>query len=165
MQPWHALRTRYRFERKVVSQLQRKGIVTFLPLLEQVHRWSDRHKKIQVPLFPGYVFVEAKDTTEKRLEILRTCGVLGVVGGCAQTAGAEVPAQQIADLRRLLEQKTPCALYPFLQSGQRVRIRGGCLDGLEGILSKNGTQELVISIQCIERSVAVQLKGYELEVI
>jgi hypothetical protein len=56
-------------------------------------------------------------------------------------------------------------LSPFLTAGQRVRIRGGCLDGLEGILKENDASHLVISIESIQRSVAVQIEGYELELI
>jgi transcription antitermination factor NusG len=65
----------------------------------------------------------------------------------------------------LLVQKLRCALSPFLTAGQRVRIRGGCLDGLEGILKENDASHLVISIESIQRSVAVQIEGYELELI
>ena len=78
---------------------------------------------------------------------------------------SSVPSRQIDDLRRLLGQKTPCALRPFLTIGQRVRIRGGCLDGLEGILSHSSQKTLVISVECIQRSVEVTIEGYELELV
>ncbi len=74
-----------------------------------------------------------------------------------------IPCVQIDGLRRLLAQKLPCALHAFLKVGQRVRIRGGSLDGLEGILAQSGKKALVISIECIQRSVAVTIEGYELE--
>ena len=53
---WYAIQTRYRFEAKVAANLQRKCVEIFLPTLQEVHRWSDRQKKISTPLFSGYVF-------------------------------------------------------------------------------------------------------------
>jgi transcription antitermination factor NusG len=76
-----------------------------------------------------------------------------------------IPAKQIDDLQKLLAQKVPCSLHAFLKVGQAVRIRGGCLDGLEGILAQRGDKNLVISIESIQRSVAITIEGYELELI
>jgi transcription antitermination factor NusG len=159
--PWYVVQTRYRFESKVASQLQGKGVEVFLPLLNQTHRWSDRQKIISVPLFSGYVFVRWQPSAPSRTPVLRTEGVMGFV----QVHGdaSPIPARQIDDLRSLLAQKLPCTLHAFLKVGQRVRIRGGCLDGLEGILAQSSQKTLVISIECIQRSVAVTIEGYELE--
>ncbi len=159
--PWYVVQTRYRFENKVASQLQGKGVEVFLPLLNETHRWSDRQKIISLPLFSGYVFVRLQPSVPSRARVLRTEGVMGFV----QVHGdaSPIPARQIDDLRRLLTHKLPCALHAFLRIGQRVRIRGGCLDGLEGILAQSNQKTLLISIECIERSVAVTIEGYELE--
>ena len=145
------------------TQLRKKGLETFLPLVEQIHRWSDRRKAIGIPLFSGYTFVRADLSTENRIGVLRTQGVLRLVTFAGE-AGA-IPDKQIEDLQRLLSQKVPCSLRAFLKIGQRVRIRGGCLNGLEGILEQSGEKNLVISIECIQRSIAVQIEGYELELI
>jgi transcription antitermination factor NusG len=74
-----------------------------------------------------------------------------------------VPAKQVEDLQLLLSTKVPCSLHPFLRVGQRVRIRGGCLNGVEGILTKKDPKKLVISIESMERAVAVEIAGYELD--
>jgi len=126
--PWYAIQTRYRFERKAAAQLQNKGIETFLPLLEENHRWSDRQKVISVPLFSGYVFVRLEPSSA-RATVLRTEGVIGFVEFHGDAA--PIPNKQIDDLQRLLSKKMPCSLHAFLTIGQKVRIRGGCLDGLE----------------------------------
>jgi len=159
--PWYVVQTRYRFESKVASHLQGKGVEVFLPLLNETHRWSDRQKVISLPLFSGYVFVRLQPSASWRTSVLRTEGVMGFV----QVHGdaSPIPARQIDGLRCLLAQNLPCALHPFLKVGQRVRIRGGCLDGLEGILAQSTQKTLVISMECIQRSVAVTLEGYELE--
>jgi len=159
--PWYVIQTRYRFESKVAAQLQGKGVETFLPLLNEVHRWSDRQKTISLPLFSGYVFVRLHPSAPSRAKVLRTEGVMGFVN--VHGDASPIPSRQIDDLRRLLAQKLPCSLRAFLKVGQRVRIRGGCLDGLEGILAQSSHKTLVISIECIQRSVAVTIEGYELE--
>ena len=160
---WYALQTRYRYEKKVTHALERKGISTFLPLLKETHRWSDREQNVETPLFSGYTFAQFELSAGTRTAILQTGGVIGLVG--AREELSPVPRPQIEDLRRLLSQKLRCALSPFLASGQRVRIRGGCLDGIEGILEKNDAAHLVISIESIQRSIAIQIEGYELELI
>jgi len=160
--PWYAIQTRYRFERKAAAQLQNKGIETFLPVLEESHRWSDRQKVISVPLFSGYVFVRL-DPYSARPTVLRTEGVIGFVEFHGDAA--PIPNKQIDDLQRMLSKKLPCSLHAFLTIGRKVRVRGGCLDGLEGILEQNGPKRLVISIACIQRSVTVKIEGYELELV
>ena len=160
---WYSIQTRYRFERKVTAQLQRKGLQTFLPLLEEFHRWSDRRQPVYVPLFSGYTFAYFDLLSAVRMELLHTEGIIGLVG--SRGVGVPIPAKQIDDLQRLLSQKVPCALHAFLKVGQKVRIRGGCLDGLEGILEQGGGKNLVISIESIQRAVAITIEGYELEMI
>jgi transcription antitermination factor NusG len=160
---WYSIQTRYRFERKVTDQLQRKGLQTFLPLLEEFHRWSDRRKPVYIPLFSGYTFARFDLSTGARMELLHTEGVIGLIS--VKGVATPVPVKQIDDLQRLLSQKVPCSLHAFLKIGQKVRIRGGCLDGLEGILEQRGETNLVISIESIQSAVAITIEGYELEMI
>jgi transcription antitermination factor NusG len=160
---WYAIQTRYRCEKKVTDALERKGFETFIPLLRETHRWSDRKKAIDTPLFSGYTFARLEPSTSVRRMVVQTQGVIGFVASGSQIA--PVPPRQVEDLRRLLSQQVPCALAPFLNVGRRVRVRGGCLDGLEGILAQNDAKHLVVSIESIQRSVAIQIDGYELELI
>ena len=160
---WYAIQTRYRFERKVAAQLQNKGVETFLPVLEAIHLWSDRRKAVDTPLFSGYVFVRLHPLSASRLKVVRTEGVMGFV--TFRGDATPIPFKQIEDLQRLLSQNVPCSLHAFMKIGRRVRIRGGCLEGLEGILEQSGQKKLVISIECIQRSVAIQIEGYELELV
>ena len=157
---WYAIQTRYRFEAKVAANLQRKCVEIFLPTLQEVHRWSDRQKKISTPLFSGYVFARLQPSPSTRLHVLQTEGVIGFVG--IRCNASAIPEKQIKDLQQLLSQRVPCSLHAFLRTGQRVRIRGGCLDGFEGILERTG-EKLVISIETVECAVAIENRGYELE--
>jgi transcription antitermination factor NusG len=159
---WYAVQTRSRHEKKVADEIDRKGICAFLPLVTCTHRWSDRHQEVQLPLFPGYVFVRATPDPETRVSVLRTSGVAGFVG--SQGRGTPIPDKQIDDIRLIVDQGIPFEPYPFLEINQRVRIRGGSLDGVEGVLvAKNSDQSLVVSIDLIKRSVLVRVTGYELE--
>ena len=161
---WYAIQTRCRFEKKAATQLQNKGIETFLPLVKQIHRWSDRRQIVQVPLFPGYGFVRLSDSPAHRLRVLQTVGVNGFV--MLNGFPVPVPEQQLEDVRRLLANEISCRAYPFLKVGQKVRIRGGCLDGLEGVLiSENKDHSLVVSIEAIQRSLIVRIDGYDVEAI
>ena len=160
---WYAVHTRYHCEKTVTTHLENKGFSAFLPALKQVHRWSDRQKPIEIPLFAGYTFVCARLSPAARLLVLRTPGVVNFVSFGGDPIS--IPRQQIESLQSLLANHIPCSLSPFLTVGKKVRIRGGCLDGLEGILMESAEKALIISIECIQRSVAVRIEGYELELI
>src|SRR5207245_7154393 len=147
---------------KTAPQQQTKDIETLLPLIQESHPCSDRQKVISVPLFSAYVFVRLEPSSA-RTTVLRTEGVIAFVEFHGDAP--PIPNKQIDDLQRLLSKKMPCSLHAFLTIGQKVRIRGGCLDGLEGILEHSGPKRLVISISCIQRSVAVKIEGYELELV
>ncbi len=157
---WYAVHTRPRHEKKVVSELERNGIVTFLPLSKQVRRWSDRRKRVAFPLFPGYVFVQIAAGPEIRISVLRPYGVLGFVG---PHHGTPIPSSQIEDIQTLVLNDIAITPAAYLRVGQRVRIRGGVLDGVEGILATAGERRLVVSIETIQRSISVSLDGYEVE--
>jgi transcription antitermination factor NusG len=159
---WYGLQTRPRHEKIVTQRLEERGVTTFLPLVSEVHRWSDRKKTVQVPLFGCYVFAKFKPTRTDRLRVLRVDGVFGLVG--SQGEGTPIPDEQISAVRSLVETQLPWSTHPFLKIGQRVRIRSGVLDGMEGILvSRNGDRSLVISVDAIQRSLAVRVEGYEVE--
>ena len=159
---WYGLHTRPRHEKIVAQRLAERGVTSFLPVVNEVHKWSDRKKTVQVPLFSCYVFAKFTPNRVDRLRVLRVDGVFGLVG--AKGEGTPIPDEQIDAVRSLVETQLPWSSHPFLKIGQRVRIRSGVLDGLEGILvSRNGDRSLVISVDAIQRSLAVRVEGYEVE--
>ena len=161
---WYALHTRARHERLVAQRLRDQEITTFLPVTTEVHRWSDRRKSIEIPLFPCYVFVHMTLTPEDRFRVFQVNGILGLVG--VRGHGTPIPDEQIDAVRALLAQKIPWSFHPFLKAGQRVRIRGGALDGVEGIFqSRDRDQTLVISVDAVQRSLAVRISGYDIELL
>jgi len=160
---WYALQTRPRHEKKVASELQEKGVEIYLPLMAQVRRWSDRRKIVQMPLFPGYAFVRTSFLTNARRAAFYLCGVLGFVS--AKDQALPIPDSEIEGIRALLASKVALTPYPFLKVGQRVRLRGGSLDGIEGILLANGEKRLVISVAAIHQSLSINIEGYDVEPI
>jgi transcription termination/antitermination protein NusG len=159
---WYALQTRARHEKVIAHRLREQGISTFLPLVTEVHRWSDRKKIVELPLFSCYLFAKLAPTNEDRSRVLRLDGVFQLVGTRAE--GTPIPDEQIDAIRILVKEHIPVHSHPFLQIGQRVRIRSGALNGVEGILvARNGDQTLVVSIEAIQRSLAVRIEGYDVE--
>jgi transcription antitermination factor NusG len=161
---WYAVHTRSRHEKLVAHHLHMRGVCGYLPTRTEIHRWSDRQKKIEVPLFAGYIFVHLADCNERRVEVLRTPGVVGFVGTRPQ--GTPIPDEQIESVRILGTQNLALDPHPFIKEGQRVRVRGGALDGMEGIfVRRNGHDSLVISIDAIQRSLSVSIQGYDVQVL
>ncbi|MBI3475550.1 MAG: UpxY family transcription antiterminator [Acidobacteria bacterium] len=159
---WYALHTRARHERVVEHRLREEGMETFLPTIRETHRWSDRKKVVDVPLFSCYVFVRCTLNADDRTRVHRVDSVLGFVG--TRGSGVPIPDEQIENVRAVLSQTTPCRTHPFLKVGQRVRVCGGAMDGVEGVfLSENGDHSLVISVDVIQRSLAVRIDGYQVK--
>lgn len=162
---WFAIRTRSRHEKVVAEQLGKQNIENFLPMVKTVHRWSDRKKEVQLPLFSGYSFARLILCSPDRLRVLQTHGVAGFVG--VRGIGIPIPEGQIESLRTLVTNDIPMNDYPFFEigTGQRIRIRGGALDGVEGILAAQNGRHLVISVEPIHRSLSVCIDGYRFEPI
>lgn len=161
---WYAVHTMARHEKRVAAQFEEKRVCTFLPLLGQIHKWSDRRVKVEVPMFSCYDFVRIARTVEERLKVLQTPGVIGVVG--SERQGTAIPEEQIESLRIAVRGNVPCFPHDFLRAGRRVRIRGGSLDGVEGILVRQGAdQSLALSVELLQRSVAIRVEGYDVELV
>jgi transcription antitermination factor NusG len=159
---WYAIHTRSRHEKRVAAELEQKGLRTFLPLRTEMRNWSDRRMKVEVPLFTCYVFVNITRSPETRVAVLRTPGTLSFVGG--NHLESAIPDNEIENLQQILEKKVSFSSHPFLQIGQKVRVRGGALNGVEGILNRiNGSDRLVISVQTIQRSLSITVDGYDVE--
>jgi transcription antitermination factor NusG len=161
---WFAVRTRSRHERVVERGLRGQGLEVFYPVVNQIRQWSDRKKLVETPLFAGYTFVRIAPTPEQRVNVLRTQGVVELVG--AQGQGISISEDQIEAVRTVVRLNLPFSQHVFLKVGQRVRVRGGALDGVEGVLvGHNGNRNLVISVDSIQRSLSIRIEGYPVELV
>jgi len=157
---WYAAQTCANHEKRVLQQLGQRTVEAYLPLYASMRRWKDRRVRLEIPLFPGYVFVHL--ALRDRLPVLQAPGVVRLVGFGGQPAA--LPDQEIEALRQGLAGEMRFEPHPYLKVGQRVRVRTGSLQGLEGILvrKKNGSR-LVVSLDLIMRSVAVEIDVAELD--
>lgn len=161
---WFAVQTKARHEKRVASELKEKGVVAFLPVSTEVHQWSDRKRQVELPLFTTYVFVRIGGGRNARVNVLQTNGVFRFVG--VHGIGAAIPDEQIETLQTIVRRKIPLSPYPFLNLGQKVRIHGGSLDGICGmLLAINDDRSLIVSVDSIQRSLAMRIDGYGVEPI
>lgn len=156
---WYAIYTRPRHEHQVTHHFENQRLECFLPCYSSVRRWQDRRVVLDLPLFAGYVF--ARFAAKDRLEILKTPGVVRIIGFGNRLV--PVPDGEIDALRTCAATNSKVRPHPFLTVGRRVRIIHGPLSGAEGILvSKRGSWRLVISVELINRSVAVEVDAADL---
>jgi transcription antitermination factor NusG len=153
---WYAAYTCANHEKGVAEQLERRSVENFLPLYESVRRWKDRRVRLQLPLFPGYVFVRL--ALRDRLQVLEIPSVVRLVG--VDRHPTSLPTEEIESIRACVVQRHPLLPYHFVHRGQRVRVLSGPLEGLTGIVlrQKNRTR-FVISLELLMRSVAVEIDG------
>lgn len=151
---WFAVRVRSNYEKAASASLRFKGYEELLPLWTGRHIWSDRIKIVESPIFPGYVF--CKFDSSRRLPILITPGVVGIVGF------GEIPApvydHEINSLRTMMGAGLTCEPWPFLEIGQPITIEHGPLAGVDGtVLRKKGQYRLIVQISLLQRSVAAEI--------
>jgi len=151
---WYALKVRTKNEPTVEMILQGKNYETLLPTYTEVRRYSDRVKKVNAALYPGYIF--CRFDPNDRLPILTTPSVEYIVG--TGKLPKAVGDNEMESIQRLVDSGADARPWPFLQEGQKVRIEEGSLSGVEGYLvSIKGENRLVLSVELLQRSVAVHI--------
>ena len=151
---WYAVYTSANHEKRVAEQLAQRSVEHFLPLYSATRRWKDRKVNLQLPLFPGYVFLQIP--LRDRLQVLQIPSVVRLVGfGGIPTS---LPEEEIASLRQAQAEGVQLQPHPFLCVGRRVRITAGPLAGREGILKRwKSSLRVLLSIELIQRSVLVDV--------
>jgi transcription antitermination factor NusG len=159
---WYVAYTRANHEKRVAEQLKGRTVEYFLPFYKSVRRWKDRRVQLELPLFPGYVFVRLP--LRDRLRVLEVPGVVRLVGFDGHPAA--LPEKEIEALRQSLARQLKVRPHPYLTVGRRVRIMRGPLSSLEGILvRKKGSFQVIVSIDLIMRSVIAQVELSDLELV
>jgi transcriptional antiterminator NusG len=160
---WYAVHVKSRHEAKVNDRLRLKGFEAFLPTVERLRKWKDRKKKVEFPLFPGYLFVHTTNEADKLLGVLKVAGVVRMI--CTVPGRPDpIPDEQIISLQKLVENRQELDPYPYLNEGQEVRITKGALAGVEGILVKKLDRHLlVLSVDVLRQGVALKISASEVE--
>jgi transcription termination/antitermination protein NusG len=162
--PWYAVHTKSRHEHKAFASLTQKNLITFLPEMEVWSKRKDRKKKITVPLFPGYLFINAALDNETKLAILKTVGVVRILGKKLNAEPLPVPEEKIIAIQRIMEKKVEMFSIQYPKAGEPARILDGPFAGIEGTVIKSDPQKelFVISIELLQRSVAIKLEGFQI---
>jgi transcription antitermination factor NusG len=159
---WYAAYTCANHEKRVREQLDQRSVESFLPVYETVRRWKDRRMQLQMPLFPGYVFVRM--ALVDRLRVLQVPSVVRLVGFNGQLSA--LPDEEIEGLKKGLAGGVRAEPHPFLAVGRRVRLKSGLLAGMQGILlRRKGKFRVVISIDLIQRAVVVDAEAADVEAV
>ena len=160
---WYAIHTRSNYEQKVYDGLCSKSIETLLPRCQVMSRRKDRRKKIFIPMLRGYVFVHTDLNAVEYLDILKTVGVVRLVS----FEGKPVPArdEEISSLMILDGTDRTVENRSLMKRGDRVMIMEGPLKGLIGfyVRHKGKSDKVVVSIELLNRSLAVEIEGWALE--
>jgi transcription antitermination factor NusG len=151
---WYAGSTAAWHEKQVAEHLAHRGVEHFLPLYQPIHTWNEGRHRVQMPLFPGYVFVRI--ALQDRRQVLEVPGVVRLVG--FGPVPCPLPETDITKMREALSVGLLAEPYPYLTVGTRVEIRNGPLQGMAGILLRRGNNyRVVISVDLIMRSMVVEL--------
>jgi transcription antitermination factor NusG len=153
---WYAGHTASRHEKRIAEQLKQRSVEHFLPLFQTIHRWKNGRHRVELPLFPGYVFVHI--TLRERSRVLEIPGFVRLVG--FSSIPCPLPDTEIEAIRDTLKLGIKTQPYPYLTIGTRVEIRNGPLQGMTGILvQRRGQCRVVLSIDLIRRSMAVEVSS------
>jgi len=159
---WFAVQTRHRHEKKIAERLHQEDIETFLQVHRAIHRWKNGvNAQVEMPLFSGYLFTRIHGA--QRILLLRHPGVIAIAA--SSTSPTPIPDDEIAQIRRAAE-TVKAEPHPYLAVGQRVKIVEGALRGMEGILVRKRSElRVIVSIEIIMRSLAVDVSEFEIEPI
>ena len=157
---WYAVYTRANHESRVADEFAGRGVNHFLPRYESVRRWKDRKVRLQLPLFPGYLFVYME--LKERLRVLQVPGVVRLVG--FNGSPAPLPEGDIKRIHDFLDLGFNAEPHAYLQVGRRVRVKTGPLAGIEGIFVRSRNKSrIVLSMELIMRSIAVEIDLADIE--
>ena len=157
---WYAAYTCANHEKSVAEQLSLRSVEHFLPLYESVRQWKDRRVHLQLPLFPGYVFVRL--ALCDRLQVLQIPSVARLVS--FNGAPTALPDAEIEILKAGLERGVQAVPHPYLKAGRRVRVTAGPLEGFEGIVIREKNEwRFVISLDLIQRSIRLDIDADSVE--
>jgi len=156
---WYALYTRSKHEKKICFFLKQKGIETYLPMTTKMRQWSDRMKKVELPLFPSYVFVHIHKS--KLWHATESPGAIRFIGiGKSPTP---IPDKVIESLQKVEKESLTVDNLNFYK-GEKVKIISGKFIGVEGEFVRKGVKNiLAIGIEMMNRVVIVELEASQVQ--
>ncbi len=157
MYEWYALWTKSRHEFKAEEALLNKGFEVFLPTIFKQSIRKDRKRYYKAPLFPGYIFIKTKLYPDIYIDIVRTHGIVNVLGWKEKKAPS-IPKKQIESLKILVDRNIPLENHPFLKVGSYVKVIKGPLKGVIGIIKGiKSKRKLIVQIDLLKRAVSCEI--------
>jgi transcription termination/antitermination protein NusG len=163
--PWYAIHTRSRHEEQVYLGLTQKSFDAFLPKIEVWSKRKDRRKKIMIPMFPGYLFIDLLSLdNEIKVDVLKTFGVVRILGKPRSADPIAIPDAIIDAIQRIVHSKVETQQLQYPKVGEPARIIDGPFKGIEGLVLKTDYEKelFVIAIELLQRSVAIKLEGFQI---
>ena len=149
---WFVLQTLSRQEKAVVEDAQRSGPFCYLPLVSMPRIYGKRKLNVQLPVFPGYVFLYG--TRDEAFAVDRAGRIAKIISVVDQ----QRLHQDLTNFRRALSSGMGFDPYPFLTSGRRVEVTAGVLKGVEGLVADRvSPTRLVLQIETLGRAVSVEV--------
>jgi len=158
---WFALAVSVRSESGAAAALRDVVDDVFLPVRSERRAWSDRVKRVEVALFPGYCFVRLALTPSSRIALLKVKNVVDVVGRRTgrDDVAPSIPDDEIASLRRLVDSERMLDPLSSLVVGAAVVVGAGPLNGVRGVVDEadDGQRRIVVNVTLLGRSVRTML--------
>ncbi|MBU2053965.1 MAG: UpxY family transcription antiterminator [Proteobacteria bacterium] len=163
--PWYAVYTKSRHEDMAHLGLTQKAFNAFLPKMEVWSKRKDRRKRITIPMFPGYLFVELHSVdNQTKVDVLKTFGVVRILGKPRSADPIPVPDDKIDAIQRIIRSKVEVQQFQYPKVGEPARIIDGPFKGVEGLVLRTDYEKelFVIAIELLQRSVAIKLEGFQI---
>lgn len=161
---WYVVHTKSRFENVVHEGLTKKFVETFLPKILVRSRRVDRKAMIRIPLFPGYLFAKSDLSPERQLEIVKTAGVVRMVGN--RGGPVPVPDETIESLKIMTAGDGKVFTGTNLQKGDKVLVIRGPFEGVIGTFNRYGKiGRVVVNIEALGQFASVEVDEYDIEIL
>jgi len=157
---WFLLRTRSRQEKIVASELLARGIPSYLPLIRCVRYYGLQKARVELPLFPGYVFLRGCPEDAYALDRAGRIAQIIVISDQRKVNW------ELSNISFALTNDADLLAFPYLKAGVRVEVRSGPLRGLQGIVEcRTKRDRLVLQVETLGRAVSLEVDGALLAVI
>jgi transcriptional antiterminator RfaH len=157
---WHVLHTRSRQEKALADDMTALGVACYLPLVRHVRYHGGRKAIVELPLFPGYLFLRGAAEDAYRADRTRR------VAQILKVQDQQRIDWELRNLHLALGQDAPLAAYPALRKGVRVEVIGGPLRGLQGMVEDRSKRDrIILQVLMLGQAVSVEIEGSLLQVI
>jgi transcription antitermination factor NusG len=158
---WHVLVTKGNHTKKVNTQLLKKNIETYLPLITRIRKWCDRKRAVEQPIFGNYVFVHV--APKQRLMALQTKGCARYVN--FGSGPAVIKDEEINNMKNIFNVAKDLEIVEYVKKGDVVEIIRGPLRGVTGVVEQyKGKHRILISVEAINHSIAFDVNPADIKV-